>query len=168
MSRPVVTRAEFAALTCNRCGDCCERFSLPLTPLSFIVDGGLDRWTRQALEDRYTREAQEAARRLLLWLAELEPLPEAEQRFESLAFRNNRQSIFRCARFVRESPSQGHCSIYEHRPDVCRNFPVNFPNGSGVDPENLYEHCAFNVDVVDEPTGTVGRNFPVNQEASCA
>lgn len=147
--RPEIFPEQFARIECNRCGNCCEQFSLPFSPLEFITSGGLNSWTKNAelrraqKEDSGRRDHETSA---LSWLAELEPLPDELQRFEAQG-----HTLYSCPRFARDADGRGVCTIHARRPQVC----VGFPNGEGyrastlrefpVSPENHFHQCSFNV-----------------------
>lgn len=92
-----VTPEEHRALVCNRCGACCEDNPLPHSPEELeriIADPALD-------PDR---------RAFAAGLAPVQPIVGGWQ--------------YRCRHFARDGDGLGVCTIYDSRPNVCRDFPL--------------------------------------------
>lgn len=129
---PLVSIEEFEALTCNRCGDCCQEFWLP-SPLE------LARTIGNALEwDEYnsaTGAPVDPDNALFAeWLGHVEP--HANQ---SPPRWGERQK-FRCDRFVIDEEGIGQCTAYERRPHTCSDFPYGRPQA-------ISPRCSWNVEV---------------------
>jgi Fe-S-cluster containining protein len=92
----VVTPDEFRAITCNRCGACCDDIPMPLAP---------DELAARAA-DAATDEEQRR------FLAGLSPARQVLGGWR-----------YRCEHFRRDAEGLGVCTIYEFRPAVCRWFP---------------------------------------------
>lgn len=133
-----VTPDEFAAIECNRCGDCCEAFTLP-SPLQMALRGYLDlddpviTWARSLHPDRRCVDVSRRERAVTIeWIGSLIPLdggPHAPG-----------EILYRCPAFRRLSPDQGECQRYGRRPFACRDFP----NGHSV---LVYDRCAWAVQI---------------------
>jgi Fe-S-cluster containining protein len=93
---PVVSPEQYRAITCNRCGVCCE-----------------DIMCRDSPE-------QVAAR-----LADPATDPDRRKFLSGLEFvgRVGAGWRFRCRHFSRDAEGLGVCGIHETRPNVCRDFP---------------------------------------------
>lgn len=122
MTRPEYgyTPAEFASLECNRCGDCCEDFSLggkgPIELLRFnVVDYPVS--SRPAMDFQ-------------IWLGGLTPTQRDSGWFYS------------CSRFERDASGLGSCTAHATRPGICSEFPY----GRQI---TTYPNCSFNVPVVE-------------------
>lgn len=83
---PRVTRAEFEAITCNRCGACCESLWLP----SNIIDH----------PEVYTFPDQE---KMDVWLKALLPTGKPD---------HDGYRELRCSLFARDADGLGVCTIY--------------------------------------------------------
>lgn len=92
----VVTPAEYRAITCNRCGVCCEDIPAPYAPAELI-----------ALAADPELDADKRA--FLSGLEPVAPLPGGWR--------------YRCRHFFRDERGLGTCAIHEARPAVCRGFP---------------------------------------------
>lgn len=86
-------------VTCNRCGDCCERV---------IITEGKRELLRRARNGQgfYDHDA------LMAWLRDLRYVRTRDG-----------YPVYRCMRFRREEDGTGTCTRYEERPAVCRDFP---------------------------------------------
>jgi len=91
-----VTAEEFAAITCNRCGACCEAILAAESPAEMAA----------AAMDT-TRQPDER-----LFAATLVPVRRVPQGWQ-----------YRCRHFTRDTNGLGTCGIYAHRPAECRAFP---------------------------------------------
>lgn len=92
-----VTPEQHRALTCNRCGACCEDVPLPHSPAELeriVTDPSVD-------PDR---------RAFAAGLTLVHPIPGGWR--------------YRCRHFARDGDGLGLCAIYDSRPAVCRDFPV--------------------------------------------
>lgn len=92
----VVTPEEYRAITCNRCGRCCDDIPSPHSPdelAALLQDPSLD-------SDR---------RVFLTGLVPAEPVAGGWQ--------------YRCRHFHRDADGLGMCDVYEARPAVCSGFP---------------------------------------------
>lgn len=124
-----MTQEEFDKLKCNRCGDCCELFTLP-TPIEMA---DVMNW----LNIKFINSTEPAAvngRLTALWLSDIEPLDE-----DFSPVKGNRMKA-RCLRFVRIDENTGACSRYEERPSACSDFPYRVP-------QKDWKRCSFNVEV---------------------
>lgn len=121
---PAVTQAEFNAIHCNRCGDCCERFYLP-SPAKLRA---LQRLTRAGgfitPEDVLTAN----------WFDHVHPTGK-----RSTTDRARWQ--YRCDYFVRDDADHGTCTAYDKRPYACSGFPYSAPVG----PE--FPRCSWRVTI---------------------
>jgi Fe-S-cluster containining protein len=93
---PVVTPAAYRAITCNRCGMCCEDIPLPYSPTelaALVADPATDPDSRA-----FYGGLQAAGPEPLGWR-------------------------YTCRHFSRDAAGLGVCAIRETRPDICRNFP---------------------------------------------
>jgi len=157
-TRRMVTATEFASIECNRCGACCERFSL-WSPLAMARRGWLDMLSEPGLQvsrrptqqhramvrDRggQAREMSASERSgMALWLGALVPL--ALDAFDatprSSFLRRRGEWRYLCPSFERDSEGLGVCTIYEVRPDICAGFPYGEPTNHDDFPD-----CSFNV-----------------------
>ena len=94
----VVNARQFAEITCNLCGDCCERvYSL------FPPEAMRERAAAASPDDRRFYEG-------------LEPVGERDDGWE-----------YRCRHFHRESEERGICTIHDDRPQICRGYPFDAP-----------------------------------------
>lgn len=91
-----VTRAEYAAITCNRCGVCCEDIRAPFGPEEVAARTEDPAWGLDY-------------RRFLGFLQVVGPAPGGWR--------------YRCRNFVRDADGRGVCTIHATRPEVCRGFP---------------------------------------------
>lgn len=100
--RQRVTADEFAALACNRCGACCERFWLGgLSPLELAPGGYYDG------PDNISYD---------VWLGNLVPTLDDDGRWS-----------YACPFMRRDSDGLATCTIYDRRPTTCRDFPYGRP-----------------------------------------
>lgn len=124
MTRPVVSPEEFAFISCNRCGDCCQRFTAPdsKTLLRYIGHNAKDpSW---------------GDGRIAFWASHLVPLDEeAEDPGEGRIW-------YRCDLFERDEEGLWVCTAHDRRPDVCRDFPYGRPV--------TYKRCSWNVGILPE------------------
>jgi len=93
---PVVGPAEYAAITCNRCGLCCEDIRVDKSPQQLaaeMADETVD-------EDRHR------------FLAGLQPVARVAGGWR-----------YRCEYFARDTSGLGTCTVHETRPAVCRGYP---------------------------------------------
>jgi Fe-S-cluster containining protein len=93
---PVVSPEDYRAITCNRCGVCCEDIKSRDSPAQVAA--------------RAADPATDADRRR--FLAGLELVGPV-----GTAWR------YRCRHFYRDPDGRGVCGIHETRPSVCRDFP---------------------------------------------
>lgn len=118
---PAVTREEFEKITCNRCGDCCERF--------YLRDDCFD-------EGRTWIDGDKTAQ----WLKEVIPIGppiEYEDGWKGRAYR--------CPRFIRDGETgEGICTDYANRPHICANFPYGRPQDA-----NWIPRCSWAVRIID-------------------
>lgn len=133
---PVVTQEEFNAITCNRCGDCCEAFYQP-SPLDIAIDLGkfakrkqsvdyygfdalilVYGWSQDDIDDYIDYEKRSR------WYSDLEP-----NDTPSYVYHNEYRQQYKCHRFKRINIDEGLCTAHEDRPNVCRNFPYGKPAG---------------------------------------
>ena len=95
----VVSPAEYRAITCNRCGMCCEEIRLPYSPEELA---GLAAGTSVSAEQRrFAAGLQHTG-------------GSASQGW-----------MYSCRHFQRDAAGLGVCDIYDERPPVCRNFPYD-------------------------------------------
>lgn len=143
MDRPLVTEEEFAALECNRCGECCEGFFFQ-TPI-----GLADLIGRHAIWEKYRKAGGEylgfeTMEQEIRWYSHFEPLE------GQLAPRRSAENTFRyrCDRFARDADGVGICTAYADRPRTC----IDFPYGK---PIHGFDNCVWAVDISDRPIVTV-------------
>src|SRR5215210_4499789 len=91
-----VTAAEYRAITCNRCGVCCEDIPAPHAP---------DELAALARDPNVNVDWR-------AFLDGLEPVAPLSEGWR-----------YRCRHFRRDADGLGTCGIFERRPDVCRGFP---------------------------------------------
>jgi len=117
---PSVTVDEYRAIECNRCGACCEDLTVLHSPdeLSALMAGGTLDADRQAFYSG---------------LVPVEPLVKGWR--------------YRCRHFTRETDGLGTCTIRDHRPQICRDYP----DGVVV---RRWSQCAWYVQIAG-PDGTV-------------
>jgi Fe-S-cluster containining protein len=137
---PLVTREEFEAIECNRCGVCCERIHMP-SPLVLAQEMGRyarERalWPREAIEELGLEAAMLDRERLIDWWSQFIPVARVEEAGKPLQYE------YRCSRFYRDAEGLGCCTAYEDRPSTCRSFP----NGR---PMNAIAECSWNVRVIE-------------------
>src|SRR5690242_2508183 len=102
--RPCVTAAEFAAISCNRCGACCTRFHLAEDPrLALARERGLG---SRPESDGYVRDLAAIAAMV-----------------EHLEDDSSGGAWYRCRHFQRDETGRGCCTIHARRPQMCRGFP---------------------------------------------
>ncbi len=125
--------AEFEAIECNQCGDCCEEFNLRQSPFELADSAAqLDRLNFHALA--YPRRDVESDRKWHRWAKEA-PIPLRS----APLFSGERPWTYRCRFFVRDDADHGHCTVYEGRPPVCSNYPYGKPAS--------FDRCAWNVEI---------------------
>jgi Fe-S-cluster containining protein len=132
----IVTQAEFDAITCNRCGECCESFFLR-SPLDLLVSmeaayQWMKYWDEGGLEGK---EREEQDRKQFWWYADVEPIGEPGK-FDA----DENDTNYRCPRFARDETGMGVCTRYEERPYACSGFPYGKPSN--------YDSCSWNVEIV--------------------
>ena len=93
---PAVTPEAYRAITCNRCGLCCEDIPAPCGPDELAALAAVPSLT-------------EDTRRFLAGLEPVEPTATGWR--------------YRCRHFARAADGLGVCGIFETRPEVCRRFP---------------------------------------------
>jgi Fe-S-cluster containining protein len=94
---PAVTAEEYAGITCNRCGRCCEDIPAPESPeqmSALAADPAVDPDTRR-------------------FAAHLEAVGPIHGGWR-----------YRCTQFERDADGLAGCGIFEDRPSICRSFPV--------------------------------------------
>lgn len=115
----VVNRQMFDDIECNRCGQCCENFTLNNSPLQL-----LEYFARKTA---HGFEPQDP----MLWTGQLEPKQQPDGSYR-----------YSCGYFQRDPDGLGVCSIYDKRPDLCSRFPYGAPNDE-------FDQCAWNVQLVE-------------------
>lgn len=103
-----VDRQEFEGITCNRCGECCERFHLPGTKEQLLA------WMDQGWGGNYLERSWVAD------LLELGPYGEPDEE-------GRQPSLFACPKLAHEAHGTATCTIYADRPKTCRLFPYGGP-----------------------------------------
>lgn len=103
-----VSRAEFGAIECNRCGACCTRFHLDDDP-------------RRALERELALGRRPQAD---VHVRDLETIAAMAERLEDDP---GGGAWYRCRHFHWEEDGLGACTIHQHRPQMCRGFPYGQP-----------------------------------------
>lgn len=99
----MVTREEFKRIKCNRCGECCQRFSLGgLSPLELAGE-----WYRDP----------PGSIDVSIWFGNLVPTQHSDGVWTYAC------SFFRPA----EGRRKAACIIHSRRPSVCRDFPYGEP-----------------------------------------
>ncbi|MEE8360819.1 MAG: YkgJ family cysteine cluster protein [Gemmatimonadales bacterium] len=139
---PLVTIAEFEAIRCNQCGDCCEQFTMRQSPFELANSAAqLHRWDAHQLA--YPPGEVRAEKAWHRWAKEA-PIP-----LRSLPhFDHDTPWEYRCRFFVRDDPDHGHCGVYEARPPMCSNYPYGRPS--------TFDRCSWNVEIdLSIPDGTV-------------
>ena len=131
--KPVVTLAEFEAIECNQCGDCCEEFNTRLSPFQMAARADqLEKWIYW--RPLYTEAEKRSAMAQCRWEREapilLESLPSSDR---------TRPWTYRCRFFERDDPDRGHCMVYAGRPPMCSKFPYDKPAN--------FDRCAWNVEI---------------------
>ena len=96
MPPPIVTPEEYRAITCNRCGVCCEDIRSLAEPAALAAEAA-------------NPETDEDRRRFLSGLIPVGPVTGGWR--------------YRCRHFAREETGRGLCTIHATRPAVCRGFP---------------------------------------------
>lgn len=151
---PKVTQEEFNKITCNQCGDCCEAYyfdsdefiqnEIEAIESVFAWDSyGRNRdreWEGDALVDEWgfsNDDLIEWSRRLDWYKARI-PLNEVFTNSDG-----NKRYKYSCSYFKRLTPDFGICTIWNHRPLVCKYFPYGTPK-----PE--FARCSWAVEIVDE------------------
>ena len=135
----VVTWRQFDEIECNRCGECCEGFSIASTGYSEQRDDGAIGWWLhagplgyievwaywQARGEKFEPFGPDSD----LWYAQLEPFWSEEHGWK-----------YKCGHFERDADGLGVCTIYETRPPICSGYPYGRP-------QTEFEQCAWNVEV---------------------
>ena len=129
-SRPLVTIEEFERIECNRCGECCERFTY-LAPIEVALVTG---WYARFDPAEYDMREHEL---WLAWTSHIAPVEGAEIGTNA---RGERVTQYACDRFARDAAGLGLCTAYNERPEACRSFPNNRPSN--------FEGCSWNVDII--------------------
>lgn len=93
---PVVTPEQYGAISCNRCGRCCDDIPAPFAPDELA-----------ALAAGASLDADK--RTFLSGLTPVEPIAGGWR--------------YCCRHFRRDADGLGVCGIFETRPEVCRRFP---------------------------------------------
>lgn len=119
---PVVTQEEFDAITCNRCGDCCE--SLWFDAVAYI----------DAVHDVDRDHHYPDPEKMSSWLKQLRRIDLEENYFG--------QWHFSCPRFTRDVDGLGVCTTYEERPHPCSMFPYGRPQVADEIP-----NCSWRVQI---------------------
>lgn len=118
---PSLSRAEFDAIECNRCGDCCEGFYLP--PRDTLNSWAFDYRVGGNSEDLKTAD----------WFSHVHPTGKVSS--------DGSRPQYRCDYFVRDDSEHGTCTAYDKRPTVCSSFPYGEPVG----PE--FPRCSWRVTI---------------------
>lgn len=124
----LVDRAEFDRIACNRCGACCEGFTLNWNPADQI-------------------ERTRADERAFPGMSHEESVADLEKIVDMLLTTDryiDQEPLWTCRHFSRDAEGLGVCGIYDHRPKMCSNFPYGMPN-------RLYTTCSWNVHIVKHP-----------------
>ena len=150
----VVTRAEFDAIECNRCGECCERFYLSTAgegwlwwnytgPLGFLelwcyrLAHGAD--TGVAAQEFHAPQIPNDPSPMLsalMWYGQLTPeRDDAEDGVERWRYS--------CGHFTRDDDGNGVCGIYETRPLTCSALPYGHP-------QTTWAACSWNVGLIED------------------
>jgi Fe-S-cluster containining protein len=148
MVLPVVDRQEFEAISCNRCGACCEDFHLN-TPgegeLYWKYAGPLG-WLElycyrlahgERPDDAEFWTIKGGAGDPMLWYGQLIP-----------RYDEGREAWFYSCQYVtRGEGGLGCCTIWDRRPDICSKFPYGKP----LPPEDRerWPKCSWIVELLD-------------------
>lgn len=114
MKKPVVDQEAYDALSCNRCGDCCELFYPHLSgePLDLLIDWGRAErfdWPHMPGHPEWDRF------RTMMWYGEHQPI------------RKDFGWAYQCGKFQRDEEGQGVCLIQDDKPGMCSRFPYGRP-----------------------------------------
>jgi len=116
----IVSREVFESLVCNRCGRCCEGFTLcDASPLDLIKTIGLYPHSVGWMD--YD-----------VWIGQLIPLGSRD---------GGKWHWYRCPLMVRGG-DVGTCTVHDHRPGVCYHFPYGR--------SSPYEGCPWHVEILEE------------------
>lgn len=125
--KPVVDAQGFDALTCNRCGECCEGMNLGFNPgekLAEVRDSG-----NMHCPELTHEETVSDLQMINGMLEQIGTFPDGKAKY-------------RCKNFSRDADGLGVCGVYEHRPRLCSRFPYGHPQN--------FKHCSWNVKVVSK------------------
>lgn len=116
-----VTQEEFDKLTCNRCGQCCEKLYQP-SPLALAKFLGeiepIFHWSKEELvEVGWDSDKIDDYFKMWNWISHLEP---TGYEFESSMYGHRVE--YTCTYLIKID-GQYTCTNYENRPNICKNFP---------------------------------------------
>lgn len=127
---------------CNGCGACCHPFQMPYSPADIermTKLGRLDPNEAAFYRDHLTPMPRREARRLIgHWAGPFSVFVDQVTQEITTVW----QHYYRCDLYDAETR---RCTDYEHRPDVCRDYPWY---GTGPDPNKvLPPTCSYRADV---------------------
>lgn len=128
--KPVVDHAEFDRIACNRCGACCEGFTLDWDPAERLEDTRQNTLHYPDMTHEQTLVELETIVDMLLPAPDHPAWVEWQER--------EGEALWTCRHFSRDADGLGSCGIYERRPWMCSSFPNGRPN-------RMYTRCSFNV-----------------------
>lgn len=140
---PLVTIAEFEAIECNRCGQCCEGYFAP-SPLEIAAIMGRYADAAVGSAELYFAGGDAAYAPVpgwtgykadLMWFAAMAPLDGQP------APRWGKRQRYSCAHFARDADGLGACTVYARRPWVCWAFPYN-------EPASGFPGCTWEVEII--------------------
>ncbi|MBU0591119.1 YkgJ family cysteine cluster protein [Candidatus Micrarchaeota archaeon] len=134
-------RMKNSPMSCIRCGNCCTRFAVCVTPSDI------------------ERVSKFTGKKPFEFVGVLEEAPQRE-RTEPAILINNTYSVL----VLRRKPDNkckfyggSGCTIYSARPMLCRCYPFTFGNGEGI-----IEVCSRACNVVWEPKDPELSNYKTN------
>lgn len=127
-------------MSCNRCGKCCEEFTLPYSPDEVWreVARHLGSWLKSE-ENLFFLQGAVPVRRLHAGPPGYKGLVPSLRPVEWW--------LYRCLHFRRDDDGKGVCTIYDHRTYVCLNYAAAYLGGDLYHPREqqfpLHQSCAF-------------------------
>lgn len=145
---PIVDRPTFDGIECNRCGACCEKFSLSTPdwsegrlwwnyrgPL-----GWLELWAYREVRGQTIESAHGGPGgtnfAAMLFFGQLTATWTEETEEEHGGW------FYSCGHFRRDEERLGVCGIHETRPKMCSEFPYDKPITE-------WDDCSWNIELVD-------------------
>lgn len=126
-----VTQEEFKNITCNRCGACCEQFYFTQQESVAKLIDDIRSGVKQGIHIHKIALDGEAV------LTELEFIHDMAIPLDDTKVR------YRCRHFTRDETGLGVCTVHDHRPHLCSEFPYDKP-------VNDIPQCSWNVEIVKE------------------